>query len=166
MLPYPYMVLNGILYPYFINLFNNNGGSVHLVGSFHNQSLAFADSASSYAYLDIHKDDMASFHIHHSDHDDGDPSLEHVKRDPADLEKAYRLNDDADSDHCTYLFYQYDNGLAYSYDHACLARPHAHDWLYTHSQTCDTDFLRDDNSLGYSYCSFDISSFMSGCHIL
>lgn len=166
MLPYPHVVLNGILYPYFVNLFNNNGGSVHLVGSFHNQSLAFADSASSYAYLDIHMDDMASFHIPHSDHDDGDPSLEHVKRDPADLEKAYRLNDDADSGHCTYLFYQYDNGLAYSYDHACLARPHAHDWLYTHSQTCDTDFLRDDNSLGYSYCSFDISSFMSGCHIL
>lgn len=164
MLPYPYEVLNGMLYPYFVIFFSNNGGNAHLVGSFHNQGPAFADLASSYAYLDIRMDDMASFHIHHSGHDD-DLSFEHVKRDHADLEMADRLNDDADSVRCTYLFY-HDNGSAYSNDHACLARPHAHDWLYTHSQTYGTDFLRDDDSFGYSYCSFDISSFMSGCHIL
>lgn len=104
MLPYPYMVLNGILYPYFVILFSNNGENAHLVGSFRNQSLAFADSASSYAYLDIRMDDMASFHIHHSGHDDGDPSLEHAKRGHADLEKADRLNDDADNVRCTYPF--------------------------------------------------------------
>lgn len=108
------MVLNGVLYPYFVTLFSNNGGKAHLVGSSHNHGLSFADLASSYAYLDIRMDDMASFRIRHSGQDDGDPSLEYVKRHHADLETANRLNDDADSVRCTYLFYRYDHALAYS----------------------------------------------------
>ena len=57
------------------------------------------------------------------------------------------------------IFYRYDNDLAYSYGHACLVRSYAHDWLYTHFQTCDRDFLDGNGWFGYSYYSFCISSF-------
>ena len=157
-----------VYYTLILSFFSISGGKAHLVDLFRENGQPFADlAASSYSYLDSRMDGMASSHIHHSGHDDGDPSLEHtVERNHADLETLNRLNDDAGGAHDTHLFCHYDNGLAYSYDHACLARPHAHDWLYTHFQTCDMDFLDDNDSFGYSYCSFDISSFMSGCHIL
>ena len=104
MLPYYHMVLNGILYPYFVIL-SNSGEIAHLVDSFRNNGLAFAGLlASSYAYLDNHMDGVASSHIHHNGLDDGDPSLEHaLKRYHADLGTVNKLNDDVDGARYTHL---------------------------------------------------------------
>lgn len=142
-------------YTLILSFFSNSGEKTHLVDSFRNNGLAFAGLlASSYAYLDNHMDGVASSHIHHNGLNDGDLSLEHaLKRYHADLGTVNKLNDDVDGARYTYLFCRYDNGLAYSYDHACLARPYAHDWLYTHFQMCDRDFLGDNDSFGCSYRS-------------
>lgn len=126
-----------------------------MVDSFRKNGQAFAGLlASSYAYLDNRMDGAASSRTHHNGLDDGGPSLEHaLKSNHADLETLNRVNDDVDGAHYTYLFCRYDNGLAYSYDHACLVRSYAHDWLYTHFQMCDRDFLGDNDSFGCSYRS-------------
>lgn len=142
-------------YTLILSFFSNSGGIAHLVDSFRKNGQAFAGLlASSYAYLDNRMDGAASSRTHHNGLDDGGPSLEHaLKSNHADLEKLNRVNDDVDGAHYTYLFCRYDNGLAYSYDHACLVRSYAHDWLYTHFQMCDRDFLGDNDSFGCSYRS-------------
>lgn len=144
-----------VYYTLILSFFSNSGGIAHLVDSFRKNGQAFAGLlASSYAYLDNRMDGAASSHIHHNGLDDGDPSLEHaLKSNHADWETLNRVNDDVDGAHYTYLFCRYDNGLAYSYDHACLVRSYAHDWLYTHFQMCDRDFLGDNDSFGCSYRS-------------
>ncbi len=142
-------------YTLILSFFSNSGGIAHLVDSFRKNGQAFAGLlASSYAYLDNRMDGAASSRTHHNGLDDGGPSLEHaLKSNHADLETLNRVNDDVDGAHYTYLFCRYDNGLAYSYDHACLVRSYAHDWLYTHFQMCDRDFLGDNDSFGCSYRS-------------
>lgn len=144
-----------VYYTLILSFFSNSGGIAHLVDSFRKNGLAFADLlASSYAYLDNRMDGAASSRTQHNGLNDGDPSLEHaLKSNHADLETLKRVNDDVDGAHDTYLFFRYDNGLAYSYDHACLVRSYAHDWLYTHFQMCDRDFLGDNDSFGCSYRS-------------
>lgn len=144
-----------VYYTLILSFFSNSGEEMHLVDSFRKNGLPFAGLlASSYAYLDIRMDGMASSRIHQNGLDGGDLSLEHaLKRNHADLETLNRLNDDVDGARYTHLFCRYDNGLAYSYDHACLARPYAHDWLYTHFQMCDRGFLGDNDSFGCSYRS-------------
>lgn len=138
-----------------MSFFSNSGEIAHSVDSFRKNGFAFAGLlASSYAYLGNRMDGVASSHIHHNGLNDGDPSLEHaLESNHADLETLNKVNDDADGAHYTHLFYRYDNGLAYSYDLACLARSYAHDWLYTHFQMCDRDFLDDNDSFGCSYRS-------------
>ncbi len=142
-------------YTLILSFFSNSGGIAHLVDSFRKNGQAFAGLlASSYAYLDNRMDGAASSRTIHNGLDDGGPSLEHaLKSNHADLETLNRVNDDVDGAHYTYLFCRYDNGLAYSYDHACLVRSYAHDWLYTHFQMCDRDFLDDNDSFGCSYRS-------------